>query len=148
MLKFQRVTYNRACLVRAYLNAVFFFFCSWVFMGFKFVYLSIYVSICMQLCLSVRLPCFKSRSICLTFRSPVIMFLFSLSVCFLLFMSIYNSTQLSFCLSVWLCLCLCVCLSVCLCVCLSVCRNGFKLDGVSGVWTPFGTVFMFCKSYE
>ena len=141
MLKFQRVTYNRACLVRAYLNAVFFFFCSWVFMDFKFLYVSIYVSVCMQLCLSVRLPCFKSRSICLTFRSPVIMFLFCLSVCFLLFMTICNYVSLVFVclfpviydhlhlclfidfLSVRLAFSMFVCLSIRLFVCLSVCLS-------------------------
>ena len=105
------------------------------------MYLSIYVSVCMQLCLSVRLPCFKSRSICLTFRSPVIMFLFCLSVCFLLFMTICNYVSLVFVclfpviydhlhlclfidfLSVRLAFSMFVCLSIRLFVCLSVCLS-------------------------
>ena len=78
------------------------------------IYLSVYTSICLSICLYVHLSIFPSvyLSICVSIH---------LSICPSVYLSICLSVYLSICLFVYLSICLSVYLSICLSVYLSIC---------------------------
>ena len=84
----------------------------------RFHVVSVYMSVCLFVCLSVCL--FVCLSVCLFVCLSVCLFV-CLSVCLFVCLSVCLFVCLSVCLFVCLSVCLFVCLSVCLFVCLSVC---------------------------
>ena len=103
--------------------------------------LSVCLSACLCLCLSVPPPSLIVRTVCLS-----VCLLVSVSVCPISISDCQDSLSVRLCLFVSVCLSVCLCLSVSVCLCLSVCPTSFSLP-FSLILSPLRLLELILSAY-